>query len=85
MIKIGARNTGYSINIFRKIIHTYIKQKNLLQDVDVETAKDDANNNDDDDDDVSGGFLPSFNIFLCCKNMAPLKNKNHNIIIFTKS
>lgn len=43
MIKIGARNTGYSINIFLKIIHTYKREKNLLQDFNVETAKDDAN------------------------------------------
>lgn len=38
---------------------------------------------DDDDDDESGDCLPSFSIFLCCKNMVLLENKNPKIIIFT--
>lgn len=41
-------------------------------------AADVDDDNDDDDDDGSGSCLPSFNIFNCCYNMAPLEiNLDH--------
>lgn len=50
----------------------------MLQDFDLDTA--DAF--DDDDDDESSGFLPSYNVFICCNNMVSLERKKLRTLIF---